>query len=120
MWTIIRWLFVREILILMRSRGGSVAIFLLDLWKICTELSCWLKRGRRRGEERGKRISRERGSLFSCIHLEETMTEENLEETDAWDWRDSCDNIIDDDDFPLGRFYTLHRSTWRSNSRKLC
>ncbi|CAM6002754.1 unnamed protein product [Sphagnum balticum] len=30
------------------------------------------------------------------------MTEENLEETDAWDWRDSCDNIIDDDDFPLG------------------
>jgi hypothetical protein len=48
------------------------------------------------------------------------MTEENLEETDAWDWRDSCDNIIDDDDFPLGRFYMLHRSTWRSNSRKLC
>ncbi len=96
-------------MLVVRIGGASVAILLLALWKICTDLRCWLKRGRRRG----KRISRERGSLFSCSHLEETMTDENLEETDAWDWRDNCDNIIDDDDFQLGRFYMLHRSTWR-------
>jgi hypothetical protein len=40
--------FVREILLLVSSGGGSVAILLLALWKICTEGEA---AGGRAGEE---------------------------------------------------------------------